>query len=376
MELLPILDPDERPQSRQWYVVVPTGAGPAVSVGHTCTFLPSCDAGKGCIVIVGGANPDGSFSESYIISLDAHEWDIPDWVGLQARYEHCSFVPESDPRSLWVFAGAEKNGNRNCVQVLRTSADAEGRGSWQTVQVKGAAPTVRTYHTSSACVGDRLYVFSGGDAGASPVTDPQLHVFDTGLRSTQYHSRFRTEACITEKLCLFAVSVTWMQPESKGTPPAPRHGHVIAAVGSNIYIHGGMAGEKFHSDMFLLSTETLKWEKVRAKGDVPPGVAAHSSVTFGKNIFIFGGLTADGATNTMYKFQSDKQRWTLLRFDGDLPPSRLDHSMCLVPWRVKNTPEEHAAQSRDADVVHLCFIFGGMDTQGVIFNDCLVTVLT
>uniref|UniRef100_A0A8C1UAU2 Rab9 effector protein with kelch motifs n=1 Tax=Cyprinus carpio TaxID=7962 RepID=A0A8C1UAU2_CYPCA len=318
MELLPILDPDERPQSRQWYVVVPTGASPAVSVGHTCTFLPSSDAGKGRIVIVGGANPDSSFSESYIISLDAHEWDIPDWVGLQARYEHCSFVPESDPRSLWVFAGAEKNGNRNCVQVLRTSVSRE---HWRTVLAA-------------------LFL------------------------------------CITEKLCLFAVSVTWMQPESKGTPPAPRHGHVIAAVGSNIYIHGGMAGEKFHSDMFLLSTETLKWEKVRAKGDVPPGVAAHSSVTFGKNIFIFGGLTADGATNTMYKFQSDKQRWTLLRFDGDLPPSRLDHSMCLVPWRVKNTPEEHAAQSRDADVVHLCFIFGGMDTQGVIFNDCLVTVLT
>lgn len=350
MELLPILEPEERPQSRQWYVVVPTGAGPAVSVGHTCTFLPSSDAGKGRIVIVGGANPEGSFSDSYMINLDTHEWDIPDWVGLQARYEHCSFVPESDPHSLWVFAGAEKNGNRNCVQVLRTSADAEGRGLWQTVQVRGVAPTVRTYHTSSACVGDRLYVFSGGDAGASPVTDPQLHVFDT-------------------------VSVTWLQPESRGTPPAARHGHVITAVGSNIYIHGGMAGEKFHSDMFLLNTEMMKWEKVRAKGDVPPGVAAHSSVTFRKNIFIFGGMTADGATNTMYKFQCDKQRWTLLRFDGDLPPSRLDHSMCLVPWRVK-TPEEHAAQSCDADVVHLCFIFGGMDTQGVIFNDCLVTVLT
>uniref|UniRef100_A0A672K1B9 Rab9 effector protein with kelch motifs n=1 Tax=Sinocyclocheilus grahami TaxID=75366 RepID=A0A672K1B9_SINGR len=212
----------------------------------------------------------------------------------------------------------------------------------QTVQAKGVAPTVRTYHTSSACVRDRLYVFSGGDAGASPVTDPQIHVFDT-------------------------VSVTWLQPESKGTPPAPRHGHVITAVGSNIYIHGGMAGEKIHSDMFLLNTETMKWEKVRAKGDVPPGVAAHSSVTFGKNIFIFGGMTC--------KNDCKKTRWTRLRFDGDPPPSRLDHSMCLVPWRVK-TPEEHAAQSCDADVVHLCFIFGGMDTQGVIFNDCLVTVLT
>lgn len=136
---------------------------------------------------------------------------------------------------------------------------------------------------------------------------------------------------------VFAVSDTWMQPETKGTPPAPRHGHVIAAVGSVLYVHGGMAGEKFYSDMFSLDTgesfspvqhkhleyycsvlfvfhyfslsllsETMKWEKVKAKGDNPPGVAAHASVNFGKNIFIFGGMTAEGATNCMYRFQCGK----------------------------------------------------------------------
>ncbi|ROL53865.1 Rab9 effector protein with kelch motifs [Anabarilius grahami] len=272
----------------------------------------------------------------------SHEWEIPEWAGLQARYEHCSFVPESDPQSLWVFAGAEKSGNRNCVQVLRMSD-----GLWKTVQVKGSPPTVRTYHTNSACVGDRLFVFSGGDAGAAPVTDPQVHVFDS-------------------------VTATWTQPESTGKPPAPRHGHVIAAVGTDVYIHGGMSGETFHNDMFLLNTETMKWEKVKAKGEIPPGVAAHSSVSFGKNIFIFGGLTSEGASNSMYKFQCDKQRWTRLKFEGDLPPGRLDHSMCLVPWRVKTAGRETCG----ADVQHLCFIFGGMDTQGVIFNDCLVTLLT
>ncbi|XP_051956784.1 rab9 effector protein with kelch motifs [Xyrauchen texanus] len=350
MELLPILDPEDKPSNRQWYVVVPTGCAPGVSVGHTCTYLPS-DGGKGRILVIGGANPNGSFTDSYIISLDAHEWDIPEWDGLQARYEHCSFVPESDPQSLWVFGGAEQNGNRNCVQVLHTSGDVKGHGSWKTVQVKGTPPTARTYHTNSACIGDRLFVFSGGDAGTSPVTDPQVHVFDTAAAS-------------------------WSQPETKGMPPAPRHGHVIAAVGSVIYIHGGIAGEKFHNDMFSLNTETLKWEKVKAKGDVPPGTAAHSSVTIGKNIFIFGGMTSEGATNSMYKFQCDKQRWTLLKFEGDLPPSRLDHSMCVVPWRVRTTDREQANRNSEADVVYLCFAFGGMDTQGLIFNDCLVTVLT
>lgn len=352
MELLPILEPEEKPQNRQWYVVVPTGAGPGVSVGHTCTFLPSKDGGKGRIIVVGGANPNGSFSESYVINLDTHEWDIPDWDGLQARYEHCSFVTEGDPQGLWVFAGAEQNGNRNCIQILHTSDNNKEHGLWKKVQVKGSPPTARTYHTNSACIGDRLFVFSGGDAGATPVNDSQVHVFDT-------------------------VSETWMQPETKGTPPGPRHGHVIAAVGSILYVHGGMAGEKFYSDMFTLDTETMKWEKVKAKGDIPPGVAAHACVTFGKNIYIFGGMTSEGASNAMYKFHCDKQRWTLMKFEGDLPPGRLDHSMCLIPWRVKTTSdEENTTQNSETDVKHLCFAFGGMDTQGVIFNDCLVTVIT
>lgn len=53
------------------------------------------------------------------LHLDNHEWNIPEWNGLDSRYEHCSFVPESHPQSLWVFGGAEQSGNRNCVQRLQ-----------------------------------------------------------------------------------------------------------------------------------------------------------------------------------------------------------------------------------------------------------------
>lgn len=128
------------------------------------------------------------------------------------------------------------------------------------------------------------------------------------------------------------VTCTWSQPEVTGKPPSPRHGHVIVAVGSVIYLHGGMAGEKFHSDMFSLDTgtrhaffffipgsfealvvffnaltcssENMKWERVKAKGDVPPGTAAHSAVALERNLYIFGGMTTDGASGSMYKFQS------------------------------------------------------------------------
>ncbi|XP_072227919.1 rab9 effector protein with kelch motifs [Leuresthes tenuis] len=350
MEFIPVLDPIDKPKEGIWYSLIPRGNAPGVSVGHTCTFIPSGDGGKGRILIVGGANPNGSFSNSHVINLDNHEWDTSVWEGLKARYEHCSFVPENSPQSLWVFGGAQQSGNRNCVQKVQLM-DSEPR--WQDVVVKGELPSPRTYHTNSACIGDKLYVFSGGEAGAAPVSDSKLHVFDT-------------------------VSSTWSQPEAQGRQPPARHGHIIVAVGSKIYIHGGMAGEKFHNDMYSLASRSMKWEKVQTKGDIPPGIAAHSAVVLDSNVYIFGGMTADGATNFMYRFNTEKKRWTLMKFEGDMPQNRLDHSMCLLPWTQcdeGNGDGKKADSSAASETISLAFVFGGMDTKGIIYNDCIVTVV-
>lgn len=62
-----------------------------------------------------------------------------------------------------------------------------------------------------------------------------------------------------------------------------------------------------------------------------------------------------------------------------MPPNRLDHSMCLLPWKVcadGNEDEEQANSPSASETVHLAFVFGGMDTQGVIYNDCIVTVVS
>ncbi|CAI5667018.1 unnamed protein product [Oreochromis niloticus] len=295
MEFLPVLDPQHKPEEGIWYSLRPRGSAPGVSVGHTCIFTPSEDGGKGRLLIIGGANPSGSFSDSHIINLDNHGWDIVEWEGLEARYEHCSFVPESCPQSLWVFGGAQQTGNRNCIQ---------------NVQV--------------------------------------------------------------------AVSSTWSQPETQGRHPPARHGHIIVAVDSKIYIHGGMAGDKFHNDMYSLDSRSMKWEKVQAKGDIPPGVAAHSAVVLDKNIYVFGGMTADGASNSMYRFNTDKSRWLLMKFKGALPPKRLDHSMCIFPWTVCDDgkpEEERGNRPAPPEAINLLFVFGGMNTLGTIYNDCIVTVV-
>ncbi|XP_041826475.1 rab9 effector protein with kelch motifs isoform X2 [Melanotaenia boesemani] len=350
MEFVPVLDQSHKPRERLWYSLRPSGSAPGVSVGHTCMFIPSRDGGLGRILIVGGANPNGSFSDSHTINLDNHAWETSKWKGLEARYEHCSFIPESCPQSLWVFGGAQQTGNRNSIQKVNLT---ESEPCWKDVVVKGELPSPRTYHTNSACIGDKLYVFSGGEVGAVPVSDTKLHVFDT-------------------------VSSTWSQPETQGRQPPARHGHIIVAVGSKIYIHGGMAGDKFHNDMYSIDSRSMKWEKIQTKGDIPPGVAAHSAVVLGTNIYSFGGMTADGATNSMYRFSTDKNRWTLMKFEGDMPSNRLDHSMCLLPWKLSGKGNEDGNQANSpvaSETVHLAFVFGGMDTQGVIHNDCIVTVL-
>ncbi|XP_037735542.1 rab9 effector protein with kelch motifs [Chelonia mydas] len=376
-KLLPVLEPGAVPQRATWYTLVPLGESPSARVGHNCLYLPPVPAaGKGKVVIIGGADPNGSFSDAHIIDLDKHQWAMPGWVGLLPRYEHATFIPTSSPTSLWVFGGADQSGNRNCVQVLNLET-----GIWESPKVIGTQPLPRTFHTSSAAIGDQLYVLGGGDKGAEPVKDPQLHVFDTA-------------------------TLTWSQPEVHGNPPSPRHGHVVVAVGTKLFIHGGLSGDKFYNDLFCIDTNVMTWEKLPAAGDVPGGRAAHSAAAFGNHLYIFGGMDPTGALDTMYKYHIENQQWTLLEFDSPLPPGRLDHSMCIVPWQVcvnvKNSDSE-AVTSRntigkeatetvsdegDSDqekqigkgctedkLMYLFLIFGGMDTQGEIHRDCLVNLI-
>ncbi|XP_063792903.1 rab9 effector protein with kelch motifs [Pseudophryne corroboree] len=366
MEFLGVLEPEDAPKELMWYAFVPGGNPPSPRVGHTCIFVPASvdDGGKGKVVVVGGADPGCCFSDVHIINLDKYEWDNPCWEGLLPRYEHASFTSISNPGSIWVFGGAEQAENRNSVQLLNP-----GRSSWKSPKVEGSSPTPRTYHTSSAAIGDKFYVFGGGERGAEPVDDNKLHVFDI-------------------------TNLTWTEPETAGDPPRPRHGHVLAALGSKLFIHGGMAGSTFFSDMSCIDTGTMKWEKLKVKGDRPPACAAHSALSWEKSIYIYGGMTETGAIGSMHRYDTEKNVWTQLKFDSPSPAPRLDHSMCFLPWKIRTDISNsekvqgdvnEKGDSNDLSVVDqvldhtrhvpLCLIFGGMDTNGELYNDCYVTAL-
>ncbi|XP_012929024.2 rab9 effector protein with kelch motifs isoform X1 [Heterocephalus glaber] len=369
MKQLPILEPGDKPRKATWYTLTPPGDSPCARVGHSCSYLPPIgDTGRGKIFIVGGANPNQSFSDVHTMDLGTHRWDLATQEGLLPRYEHASFVPSCTPGSIWVFGGADQSGNRNCLQVLNSETKM-----WAMPEVTSPPPSPRTFHTSAAAIGNQLFVFGGGERGAQPVQDEKLHVFDANTR-------------------------TWSQPETLGSPPSSRHGHVMVAAGTKLFIHGGLAGDRFFDDLHCIDISDMRWQKLSPTGAVPAGCAAHSAVAVGKHMYIFGGMTPTGALDTMYRYHVEKQHWTLLKFDTFLPPGRLDHSMCVIPWPVTSTAEkedsESVTQNCDAkgdsvskvtqrgdlnEECHtdmlLCFVFGGMNTEGEIYDDCIVTVV-
>lgn len=66
MEILPILEAKTSPKPNVWYVLSPEGDGPCIRVGHTCTFV----AGESRrVLVIGGANPDGSFADVFVLDL-------------------------------------------------------------------------------------------------------------------------------------------------------------------------------------------------------------------------------------------------------------------------------------------------------------------
>ncbi|XP_025865079.1 rab9 effector protein with kelch motifs isoform X3 [Vulpes vulpes] len=317
MKLLPVLEPGDKPRKATWYTLTPPGDSPCARVGHSCSYLPPVgDAKRGKVFIVGGADPNRSFSDVYTMDLGTHRWDLATSEGLLPRYEHASFVPSCAPHTIWVFGGADQSGNRNCLQVLNPD------------------------------------------------------------------------------------SLTWSQPETLGKPPSPRHGHVMVAAGTKLFIHGGLAGDKFYDDLHCIDIRDMKWQELSPTGAPPTGCAAHSAVSVGKHLYIFGGMTPTGALDTMYQYHIEKQHWTLLKFDTFLPPGRLDHSMCVIPWPVMCMSEKEDSNSAslnydteegdstDQGVTQggdsheesqtdtlLCFVFGGMNTEGEVYNDCIVTVV-
>ncbi|XP_038981938.1 tRNA wybutosine-synthesizing protein 2/3/4 isoform X2 [Phoenix dactylifera] len=193
------------------------------------------------------------------------------------------------------FGGVGRHERRNCSLVL----DPQSGLLSEINSTKPPSP--RLGHTASM-VGREIYVI-GGRGGPSQILN-DVWVLDT-----------------TEN--------RWSLLECTGSAFNPRHRHAAAAVGSNIYVFGGLNNEVIYSCMNVLNTQTLQWSNVSIQGDWPCARHSHSLVASGPQLFMFGGYDGEKALGDLYSFDVRTLQWRKEETSGRAPSPRFSHSMFI-----------------------------------------------
>jgi len=157
---------------------------------------------------------------------------------------------------------------------------------------------------SSTLVGDDIFVFGGGNG---PDYFGTLYVLNTK-------------------------TMTWSQPETKGSPPGPRRAHTATLVGRKIYVFGGGDGIKALNEVYTLDTESMTWSECKAsakEGDIPKPRGYHSATLIeGDKILSLGGSDGKECFCDLFVFDTATEIWSKKKVLNLFP--RLAHTATLV----------------------------------------------
>ncbi|KAM3345443.1 tRNA wybutosine-synthesizing protein 2/3/4 [Capsicum galapagoense] len=193
------------------------------------------------------------------------------------------------------FGGIGRHARRHDILLL----DVES-GRLEVIDVLDA-PCPRVGHTSSV-IGNSMYVI-GGRADPSNILN-DVWIFN-----------------VTKK--------DWRLLECSGSPFLPRHRHAAAAVGSRIYVFGGIRNDMIYSSLYALDTQNFEWSEVQVQGDSPCARHSHSMAAYGTQIFVFGGYDGHKALGDLYSFDVKTCIWKKEKMIGRPPAAKFSHSMFI-----------------------------------------------
>jgi N-acetylneuraminic acid mutarotase len=286
---------------------------PQSTSGHAMAAGPD-----GSLWVFGGiiSSPQvaGTFvNDLFKLDLDTKEWHLIEPRGSVKPSARSGHVMVSVGSDLYVFGGGGFT-NSYSNDLFRFSTTEQKWEQLDATRVSGSPPRELTHHGMVA-VGSDLYVFGG-------------RVIDTWRTNNLF--RFSTTEQKWEQLNATRVS---------GSPPSPRSGHGMVAVGSDLYVFGG--GDYLTSvdstDVFRFSTTEQKWAQInatRVSGTPPSGqLSDHGMVAVGSDLYVFGGSTCCSGTNDLFRFSTTEQKWEQLnatRVSGPPPSPRSGHGMVSV----------------------------------------------
>ncbi|KAI8871161.1 galactose oxidase, partial [Ramicandelaber brevisporus] len=190
----------------------------------------------------------------------------------------------------------------------------------------GTVPAPRDGHAATF-IGKTMFVF-GGEVGNGQCDDG-LYAFNIANR-------------------------TWYKVPIQGSPLMGRRGHSVAALGSSLYVFGGIADGHYLQDLAAFDVRVAaskgpRWTFIDAPGPVPPARSGHSCHVFNGRLYIFGGTAGDRCYNDLWCFDPAERRWEQITPRGAMPPPRHSHTAALVD--------------------DCLFVMGGRDIEGQVFAD-------
>ena len=215
----------------------------------------------------------------------------------------------------------------------------------------GTRPSDRSFH-GIAGVGSSFYILGGSYLAATPSGMPKesydqqlwrliLPCTSGGRAVTSADSH--SDVTIS---CHATSGYSWGQLDSSGSgamvqKPSARNGHVLASVGSDVWLHGGNITSTetspaqplglvgYSSELWRLSGETYSWTLLAFAGSQPSGREGHSLAVVGSDLFLFGGQTDAGLSAELWRLTTSSLTWTLLSV-GTTPSARYQHTSAAV----------------------------------------------
>jgi len=437
MELHPIVDSVRSPlKDDLWYVLSPDGGGttaPSQRVGSALI-----QAGE-ALYLIGGADPNGANADVFQLPLTlGATWKHINTTGLNPRYEHATFKSALSPSQVFVFGGAHMDGNLNTIQVLdveqkswETVKTAGTTPMARTYHMNENASDKDSFYvfsggeTGSQPVGDqqlhcfdlstsvwrRLDTVGGGTNippkrrhGHSLVTvEGKVIVFGGMAGQTFYND-----------LSYYDVqSKTWTTVKtSKKNWPSERAAHGAVVIGSSVVVFGGMNSGGALNDLWILDTNNWKWQEYQIQGP-PPAPRLDFAMTVveiptskdGSNANLNQGQTvsedndpsastststdtsipveSSGTASTTRSGTSNNSDFSL-RLQTVLSAEDDEGIFNQISTQTCTYQEPSSQSASDNDITcndsikinsKIIMIMGGMDTEGEIFDDCMMISL-
>jgi N-acetylneuraminic acid mutarotase len=157
----------------------------------------------------------------------------------------------------------------------------------------------------STMVSDELFAYSIPDGVWTSLNNASIGTFPgarqnhrmTSIAHTLYLFMGRTKSGLTADL--YSYNTNTRQWRDLPLSPAARESFALAAVGTQILLHGGLLGYDpsgdaiMSSELWQLNTLTLRWKLLPTLGNLVAR-EGHAMCSVGTRIYMFGGETASG----------------------------------------------------------------------------------